>query len=60
MKKLYFALAWVCIGWAVWSLTRFLFMSPSSTGNHSGISWIISIFIEAVLAAFFFSLAKER
>lgn len=60
VKKLYLVLAWVCVGWAIWSLIRFLFLAPSDTGNHSGISWLVSIFIEAVLANIFFSLAKER
>jgi hypothetical protein len=60
VRKLYFVLAWLCVAWAIWSLIRFFFVSPSSTGNHSGISWIISIFIETLLASFFFSLAREK
>jgi hypothetical protein len=58
MRVAYFALGLFFAGWAVWSIIRFLFLPPSSTGDHAGWKWILSIFIEGLIASFFFSLSR--
>lgn len=60
MKPLYLLLALGCLIWAGWSVVRFLFLDPGSTGNYAGWKWIVSIILELGLASIFFSLAEEK